>query len=128
MPRFSPLLAITLILVTLLGHHVHGGASSVDTPTVSSLSATTSTTDHAHSGVKGLQVVQHGSLEEIIPELCTIGGQASTSPSSGPGHISFVLHEHRAEMADAVPATAPTWDEPAFPADVARAFLQVFLN
>lgn len=128
MRRLTPLLVITFILVTLLGHHVHGGASSVDTPTISGVSAASVTDDHAHAGVKELQVVQHGGLEEIIPELCTIGGQVSPSPASGPSHVPFVLREHRTGIADAVPATAPAWDEPALPADVVRALLQVFLN
>lgn len=126
MRRLSPFLTSMLILVALLGHHIHnpGAASAAGSGAVVSEVAHT----HEHTGVKALQVIDHATLDEIVPELCVVGEQAPPPVSGGQGQVAlFPTEAHGASIMPAL-SFVPSWETPVTPPDVLRALLQVFLN
>jgi hypothetical protein len=115
-----------LILVALLGHHIHtpGAASAAGSGVVVSEVAH----QHEHAGVKALQIVDHAALDEIVPELCVVGEQAPPPVSGGHGQVALLSTEPRSEDMLPAPSFVPSWDAPSVAPDVLRALLQVFLN
>lgn len=122
MHRFSPLLISMIVLASLLAHHVHGPVAMADAP------APAVTAGHLHHGVQALQVIDHGALDDIVPELCTIGDPATPAFATLQGHVAVALASSGVPFVQLEPASAPIWETPVSPPDVLRAFLQVYLN
>jgi hypothetical protein len=122
MRRLSPLLISMILLASLLAHHVHAPVAAAGMPT-EPVAAT-----HVHDGMTELQVIDHGALDEIVPELCVVGEQVAPSLSGGDGQAALLSAEIRAEALLPAPPIVSSWEAPFLPPDVLRALLQVFLN
>ena len=122
MQRLSPLLISILVLASLLAHHAHGTEAKADAP------APAATAGHVQHGVQELQVIDHGALDDILPDLCTIGDPAPPSPSTTNGHAAALILVADADPILPAPSFPSIWEAPVYPPDVLRALLQVFLN
>lgn len=120
--RLSPLLISMIILASLLAHHVHAPVAEAGMP------AEPVASGHAHHALPELQVIDHGALDDIVPELCVVGEQAPPPMAGGHGHAVLLSAESRSEIVLPEPSFVPPWDAPSIAPDVLRAFLQVFLN
>lgn len=122
MRRLSPLLISMIILASLLAHHVHAPVAEAGMP------AEPVATGHVHQGLQELQVIDHGALDDIVPELCVVGEQAPPPMSGGHGQAALLSAESRGEAILPAQSVVPSWETPSVPPDVLRALLQVFLN
>jgi hypothetical protein len=120
--RLSPLLTTMIILVSLLAHHIHAPVATAG------MLAETAGVDHMHHGVQELQVVDHGMLDDVVPELCTIGDTVPPAPAGHQGHVPALAPDAGAAAFPTEAPSATSWEAPVFPPDVLRAYLQVFLN
>jgi hypothetical protein len=120
--RLSPLLTTMIILVSLLAHHIHAPVATAG------VLAGTAIDEHMHHGVQELQVIDHGMLDEIQPELCTIGDTVPPAPTGQQGQIPALAPDAGAAAFHREAPSATSWEAPVFPPDVLRAYLQVFLN
>ena len=122
MRRLSPLLISMIILASLLAHHMHAPAAMAGMPAEPVAAA------QVHHGVPELQVIDHGALDEVVPELCVVGEQLSPPMPGGQGQAALISAESHGEAILPVPSVIPSWETPSVPPDVLRALLQVFLN
>lgn len=120
-----PLLISVIVLALLLAHHMHAPLATAAT---SAADPVAMAGDHAHHGVRELQVVDHGVLDDVLPELCTVGDPASPAPATTHGHVALASAASGASLVHFETASAPAWNAPVSPPDVLRALLQVFLN
>ena len=121
--RLSPLLISMIILASLLAHHVHAPVAEAGMP------AEPVASEHVyHDGLQKLQVIDHGALDDIVPELCVVGEQVSAPVSGNHGQAALISAESRGEAILPSSSVIPVWETPSVPPDVLRALLQVFLN
>jgi hypothetical protein len=120
--RLSPFLISIIVLASLLAHHVHAPVATAGVP------AEQAAVEHVHHGAKQLQIVDHGMLDDIVPELCVVGEQAPPPISGGHGQVALITPQAHGEALLSELLVVPTWETPAIAPDVLRALLQVFLN
>lgn len=118
----SPLLTTIIILVSLLAHHIHAPVATAG------VMAETAGVENRHHGVQELQVVDHGMLDDVVPELCTIGDTVPPAPAGHQGHVPALAPDTGAAAFSREAPSATNWEVPVVPPDVLRAWLQVFLN
>lgn len=121
-----PLLASVLILLGLLGHHFHS-------PVLPDHAAAAPAAVHVADSAPGatgstLRIVDHGALLDIDVEVCVPGGQASHLAVTGASDVAILPVAVHGEVVYPAPSATPAWLVPAFPPDILRAFLQVYLN
>ncbi len=126
MHKPMPLLAIVLILLGLLGHHLHHPVlPDPPTPAPVAVHVADSAPDAAGSA---LRIMDHGALVEIDVEVCVPGGQGPHMAATGPGDVAVPSPDVRGDIVYPALSVVPAWSVPALAPDVFRAFLQVFLN
>lgn len=119
-----PLLASVLILLGLLGHHLHHPMLP-DYPAPAAVQVTASAPGVAGSA---LRVVDHDALVDFEVEVCVPGGQVAHMAAAHPGDIGVLPPDVHRDVVDPAPSVVSAWLVPSLPPDVLRAFLQVFLN
>lgn len=117
-----PLLASVLILLGLLGHHLHQPADAARAEPPQAV-APLAGASHA-----GLRIIDHGAVPDVDVEVCVPGGQVSHQAVTGSSTVAVLpAAVHGAAIHPDLDGM-PAWLVPALPPDVLRAFLQVYLN
>jgi hypothetical protein len=126
--RHSPLLLTILLVVTVLGHSAHNAIASPQAGSSAGVGVSTAAIPHPHGPLKELRALQHGALADVSPEICTVNEQAAPVYASSVALIAMLPHDARVTALIPVTSAVPAHEAPAYPPDVRRALLQVFLN